>query len=181
MKVAFLDRDGVINVDFGYVHRWKQFVWVPGAIRAMKKLLAIGFEIIIITNQSGIARGFYTEEDFDKLMKKVKKELVSHNIKILDVFYCPHHIDGILKDYKIKCGCRKPKPGLINQAKKKYEIDLENSILIGDQESDVKAGKAAGINNCILVESCKYVNKEISGENVNFKGMLYAVNSFREL
>ena len=177
MKVAFLDRDGVLNVDFGYVHTWKKFIWVPGAIQAMQKLSNLDFKLIIITNQSGIARGFYTEKDFGELMKAVVNELLTYKIEILDFFYCPHHIDGILKRYKIKCECRKPKPGLIKQALAKYRIDLNNSILIGDQESDIIAGETAGVGKCILVDSCKKVLEKNSDEIINFKGILSAVKS----
>ena len=161
MKVAFLDRDGVLNVDFGYVHTREKFVWVPGAIQAMQKLSNLDFKLIIITNQSGIARGFYTEKNFGELMKAVIDDLLTYKVEILDFFYCPHHIDGILKRYKINCECRKPKPGLIKQALAKYSIDLKNSILIGDQETDIIAGKTAGVGKCLLVDSCKKVLKKI--------------------
>ena len=154
MKVAFLDRDGVLNVDYRYVHKWDDFVWVPGAIEGMKKLRDMDFSLIIVTNQSGIARGFYTEDDFLILMDEVKADLKRFGVSLLDVFFCPHHIEGKIDRFKIDCDCRKPRPGMLKKAIKKYGIDLNSSILIGDQDTDILAGNSAGIEKCFKVDSC---------------------------
>ena len=158
MKVAFLDRDGVLNIDYRYVHTWDSFVWVPGAIEALQRLRDMKFKLIVITNQSGIARGFYSENDFHILMEQIKLELQQYNVQILDVFFCPHHKDGNVIEYKTDCNCRKPKPGMILKAIKKYMVSLSESILVGDQETDIIAGKSAGINRCFKVDSCTAEN-----------------------
>ena len=155
MKVAFLDRDGVLNVDFGYVHNWDNFVWIPGSIEAMQKLQDHGFNIIIITNQAGIARGYYSEKDFHKLMKEMRSHLDKFNVKILDIFFCPHHIEGKTKKYRKNCSCRKPEPGMLLNAIEKYNINRNESIFIGDRESDIIAGRAAGIDQSIKVDSVR--------------------------
>jgi D-glycero-D-manno-heptose 1,7-bisphosphate phosphatase len=150
-KVLFLDRDGVINVDKGYVYKIEDIEFIDGIFDLCKTYQDKGYEIIIITNQAGIARGYYTEEDFIKLMDWMKKKFEKRGINILDVFYCPHH-----PDFTGECSCRKPKPGMILEAAKKYNIDLKSSVLIGDKISDIEAGKRAGISKLYLLNS-KYV------------------------
>jgi len=153
-KVLFLDRDGVINIDKGYVHKIEDFESIDGIFDLCKKAQEKGYEIIVITNQAGIARGYYTEEDFFKLTKWMRKEFEKRGISVLDVFYCPHH-----PDFTGECECRKPKPGMILKAVKKYNIDLDKSILVGDKLSDIEAGKRAGIENLFFLKS-KYVENE---------------------
>lgn len=152
MKVAFLDRDGVINVDRRYVHRIADFEYLPKVKAGMRLLLAHGFNIIIITNQSGIARGLYTQGDFETLTNWMLSDLKESGITLLDVFHCPHHIDGVVPGLSIQCSDRKPECGMILRAAAKYPINLKDSILIGDQWSDVVAGRRAGITQNYLVE-----------------------------
>lgn len=147
-RAVFLDRDGVINEDFGYVGRVEDFVFIDGVFEALKTLQQKGFLLIIITNQSGIGRGYYSEEDFLKLSEYMKKELKKVGVTITDIFYCPHHP-------KERCSCRKPKPQMILDAAKKYNIDLASSYLVGDKMSDIEAGKNAGIKNLILLDNAK--------------------------
>ena len=104
----FLDRDGVINKDLGYVHSFKYFEFLPGFINSLKRLSKFNIDIFIITNQSGIARGYFTEDDFNDFMLSVHKRLLNENILIKKTFYCPHHEDGVIKKYSVKCDCRKP-------------------------------------------------------------------------
>lgn len=153
MKVAFLDRDGVINIDTGYISSWKEFNYIPGTKRAMRKISDLGYEIIIITNQSGIARGIIELRDLKNMHIKLKEDLKSQNIKILDIFFCPHHKDGSIEKYSINCSCRKPLPGLFNNAIKKYDINLKKSFSVGDKTSDITAAKAAGIKINYLLTS----------------------------
>ncbi len=145
-KGLFLDRDGVINEDYGYVYRIKDFKFKDGIFELLK--LFKNYEIFIVTNQSGIARGFYTKEDFYKLMDWVKDELKKRGIDIVDVAFCPHH-----PDFTGVCSCRKPEPKMILDLAKKHQINLSNSIMIGDKESDIEASKRAGIKTNYLVKN----------------------------
>jgi len=146
IKTIFLDRDGVINKEVKYLHKIDNFVFIEGVFEACQHFLKQGFEIIIITNQSGIGRKFFHVNDYLILTNWMLSQFNENQIKILDVFYCPH-----LPNYN--CTCRKPKPGMLIQAMYEYNIDMENSWMIGDKEDDIKAANAAGIENTILVRS----------------------------
>lgn len=153
MKVAFLDRDGVINQEVNYLHEINKFEYTYKCIDGLKMLIKLGFRLIIITNQAGIAKGLFTERDYYSLTDWYLNDLKNNDIDILDVYHCPHHNEGIVKSLSIDCECRKPKPGMINSAIKKYDIDLSSSILIGDKISDIMAGINAGIKKQYLVKS----------------------------
>ena len=150
-KALFLDRDGIINIDYGYVYEISQFEFVDGifdlCLTAQKK----GYDIFIVTNQSGIARGYYNIEDFNQLTTWMLSQFDEQNIYIKDVYYCPHHPSKGSNEYKMECLCRKPAPGMLIRACEQYDIDLANSILIGDKLSDMEAAQNAGINKRILV------------------------------
>ena len=133
-KAAFLDRDGVINVDSGYVHKKEDVVFMPGIFRLCRLLSENGFRLVIITNQSGIARGLYSVKDFHKLTLWMKKQFAGKSLPAPDVYFCPHHPDEGKGTYKKDCDCRKPKPGMIFQARQQLDLDLANSLLIGDQK-----------------------------------------------
>ena len=170
MKVAFLDRDGVINEDIGYLHSWEQFTYKKLVKSALKTLIDSDYKLVIVTNQSGIARGFYTENDFMLLTKMMEEDLKNSGINLLDIFYCPHHQDGRIKKYKIKCNCRKPKPGLFFQAIEKYNIELLESVMFGDQESDMKASHAAGVQDRFIIGDQPTSKSTLaSGSFVNLK------------
>lgn len=153
MKCAFLDRDGVINFDYGYVGTWDAFDLLPNAIEGMRLLQDLGFSLIIVTNQSGIARGYYSENEFLKLTATLGEYLEGYGIFITRTYYCPHHPVAGKGKYRRYCECRKPKPGLIEQCSNEYDVDLKNSILIGDKISDCRAGKSAGVGRLFLIES----------------------------
>ena len=142
---VFLDRDGVINVDSGYVGDWDSFVFLPGVIEAMRALCDAGYALVIVTNQSGIGRGFYTEEDFHALTERMRNELSRHGVSIAGVYFCPHLPEAALPQYRKTCDCRKPKPGLIHRALEELDIDLTRSAMVGDKSSDMQAALAAGI------------------------------------
>ena len=174
MKVAFLDRDGLINEDIGYLHEWKHFKYNELVIPALLKLLNEDYQLILVTNQSGIARGYYTERDFNLLNSKMLENLKDHGVKLRDVFYCPHYVGGKVKKYSVDCSCRKPKPGLLIRAQEKYQIDLASSVLFGDRYSDLEAGKAAGISKNYLVNG----NAEFASDKRVFKNLLLATDHF---
>jgi len=146
MDVVFLDRDGVINKEVGYLHKVEDFEFINGVFDTCLNFQSSGYQIIIVTNQSGIARGYYGEKEFHQVNNWMLEQFQSHGIEILDVFFCPHSPDS-------DCNCRKPKPGMFNQAKNKYGIDMENSWMIGDKEADIQAANSAGILNTVLVKS----------------------------
>ncbi|MSN96115.1 D-glycero-beta-D-manno-heptose 1,7-bisphosphate 7-phosphatase [Campylobacter sp. FMV-PI01] len=143
-RAIFLDRDGVINEDFGYVYEISKFKFKDGIFETLKELQNLGFLLIIITNQSGISRGYYTKKDFEKLTNFMLDEFLKNSVVINRVYFCPH-IDNE------KCSCRKPNPGMILKAKDDFDLDLKNSFLIGDKVSDMQAGKNAGIKNLFLL------------------------------
>jgi len=177
-KAVFLDRDGVINEDKGYVHKIKDFFIYPEVFPALRKLQESGFKLIVITNQSGIAVGYYTEEDFHNITKYMLNLLEKEDIKIEKVYYCPHHPEGIIPELKMKCNCRKPESGMIKQAIKEFDIDPSNSFLIGDKETDIMAGHKEGIKSILVKtgQGMKYV-KDTKADFVA-KNILDAVENF---
>ncbi|MEP3196755.1 MAG: HAD family hydrolase [Lentilitoribacter sp.] len=148
-KCLFLDRDGVINQDFGYVNRIEDFDFVEGIFDLVLEANLKLFKVIIITNQAGIGRGYYTEFDFKKLTNWMQDEFEKRKCIIDDVYYCPHHpIHGIGK-YLKDCPCRKPAPGMILKAQLEHNISLKHSVLIGDKQTDIEAGSRAGIGTSV--------------------------------
>lgn len=135
-KAIFLDRDGTINVEKHYLYRIEDFEFMPGSIDALKKLQEAGFMLIIITNQSGIARGYYSEEDFNKLNSWMLNYLESKGVKITAVYYCPHLPEAKIMRYRKSCQCRKPLLGMFEKAVSDYNIDLSQSFAIGDKMRD---------------------------------------------
>ena len=146
MKVIFLDRDGVINQEVDYLYKCKDFKFIDGVFEVCKHFQSLGYKLIVVTNQSGIARGYYQEEDFHILTKWMLAQFDNRDIDILDVFFCPH-------GPKSTCKCRKPQPGMLLEARDKYDINMEYSWIIGDKEADIAAANFAGVNNTILVKS----------------------------
>ena len=152
-KVLFLDRDGVINKDVSYLYKIADLQWVDGAKEALKLAHDAGYELIVVTNQSGVARGYYKETDVQILHDFMGNELFKAGAPILHFYYCPHHKDGTIKRYAIDCNCRKPKPGMLLQAIKDFDVDVEHSFLIGDSQCDVDAAETAGVKGYLFTES----------------------------
>ena len=144
-KALFLDRDGVINKNFGYVFSKKNFVWLKNVKKAIKFAYKKKYLIIVITNQSGIARGFFSENDVNTLHKEINKQLKITNCKIHDFFYCPYHPKHGNKKYKKNSYLRKPNPGMIFGAVKKWNIDLNKSFMLGDKKTDMVTAKRANL------------------------------------
>ena len=144
-KALFLDRDGVINKNFGYVFSMKNFVWLKNVKKAIKFACIKKYLIIVVTNQSGIARGYCSENDVKKLHNEINKELKIINCKIHDFFYCPYHPKYGNKKYKKNSFLRKPNPGMIFKAVSKWNIDLNKSLMIGDKKNDLIAAKRSNL------------------------------------
>ena len=154
MKVLFLHRDGVINKDYGYVHEIGNFEFMDGIFDLCDAFVKNGFRIIVVTNQSGIARGYFNMNDFKNITNWMVATFQTKGIDILDIFYCPHGPDE-------NCNCRKPKSQLFLEAVKKYKIDTRKSWMIGDKESDIVASSNAGILNTVFLSN-DYQNTESS-------------------
>ncbi len=144
-RALFLDRDGVINVEENYLYKIEEFKFIDGIFDLCKYYQDLGYVIIVVTNQSGIARNFYTENDFNTLTSWMIKEFKKNGVKISHVYFCPHY-----SEISGSCSCRKPEPGMLLQAAKEFNIDLKNSILVGDKERDIEAALNAGLQETYL-------------------------------
>jgi D-glycero-D-manno-heptose 1,7-bisphosphate phosphatase len=159
-RALFLDRDGVINKEVGYLSRIEDFEFIDGVVEACRWFKEAGYLLIVITNQAGIARGYYTEEDFHTLNRWMLEQFQQSGILIDEVYFSPFHPLHGLGRYKKDSLCRKPNPGLIWKAQSEYDIDLSSSILVGDKESDIEAGMAAQVGTCVLVRSGCPINEQ---------------------
>jgi D-glycero-D-manno-heptose 1,7-bisphosphate phosphatase len=142
---AFLDRDGVLNEDVGWVHRPEQFIWVEGAIEAVRLLNDSGYLVFVVTNQGGIARGFYRPEDVESLHEWMASELARARARVDAFYYCPHHPSEGHAPWVTVCECRKPEPGMLRRAMREFPVDPALSFMIGDRETDLQAAAAAGV------------------------------------
>lgn len=149
-KAVFLDRDGTIIVHEPYLSSPDQLRLLPNAVEGIRLFKQYGYLVIIITNQSGIARGLFDEERLMYIHKKLMNILEKEGIVIDDVYYCPHYREGVIERYRVDCDCRKPKPKMLLDAAKQHHIDLNQSLMIGDSDTDMLAGKNAGCR-CVLI------------------------------
>lgn len=162
LKALFLDRDGVINHDYDYVHKKEDFHFVEGIFELVHKAKTKNYLVIIITNQAGIGRGLYSEDDFNNLMDWVKNKFIENHASIDDTYFCPYHAIHGIGSYKKDSYMRKPNPGMIFKAAEKHNIDLKHSIMIGDNTSDIKAGHNAGVGTNILFNENKVIENVIN-------------------
>ena len=148
---VFLDRDGTINVDKHYLHKIEDFEFLPGALEAIKSLKNAGYLIIVVSNQSGIARGYFDEAAVDRLHEHIQQELKRYGTAIDAFYYCPHHPDKGRGEYKVACDCRKGAAGMLLQAAEEHNIDLGNSFMVGDKLADIEAGAKAGCTSILVL------------------------------
>lgn len=150
-KALFLDRDGVININHGYVHTAAQTDWVTGIFELCEAARQAGYILVVVTNQAGIARGYYSESQFLQYTRWMHAEFTARGVPLAATWYCPHHPQGTLAHYRIECGCRKPRPAMILAAAHALNINLNASLLVGDKPSDIAAAIAAGIGRSVLL------------------------------
>ncbi|WPC73339.1 D-glycero-beta-D-manno-heptose 1,7-bisphosphate 7-phosphatase [Vibrio porteresiae] len=157
---VFLDRDGVINVDHGYVHDEHDFEFIEGVFEATKKLQQMGYLLVLVTNQAGIARGIYSEDRFLSLTQWMDWNFEDNGVEFDGIYYCPHHPEHGIGEYKQDCDCRKPKPGMFISARDYLKIDMAKSVMVGDKAEDLMAAEAAGVGTKILVRTGKPVTEQ---------------------
>lgn len=158
-KAIFLDRDGTINIDHGYVHQIDDFQFIEGSIEALKKLKQMGYLLVLVTNQSGIARGYFSEDQFLQLTEWMDWSLADRGVDLDGIYYCPHHPEG-KGEFAQDCDCRKPKSGMLLDAIKTLKINTALSVMVGDKIEDVLAGKGADIGTTVLVKTGKPITDE---------------------
>jgi len=146
----FLDRDGVINVDHAYVHRVEDFQFIDGIFDLVRHARGANCRVFVVTNQAGIARGYYTEDDFHRLSAWMCERFDAERAPIDKVYYCPYHAEHGIGRYKVDSPLRKPQPGMILQAASEFGVDLARSVLVGDMDTDIQAGRAAGLAHSLL-------------------------------
>lgn len=158
-KAIFLDRDGTLNIDHGYVHEIDQFQFIEGSIEALQALKKMGYLLVLVTNQSGIARGYFSEEQFLQLTEWFDWSLADRGVDFDGIYYCPHHPEG-KGEYRQDCDCRKPKGGMLLQGIEELNIDPAQSFMVGDKVEDLQAGAAAKVRYKILVKTGKPITEE---------------------
>ncbi len=158
-KAIFLDRDGTLNIDHGYVHQIDDFQFIDGAIEALLQLKKMGYLLVLVTNQSGIARGYFTEQQFLRLTEWFDWSLADRGVDFDGIYYCPHHPEGI-GEYREDCDCRKPKSGMLLQGINELNIDPNQSFMVGDKFEDLLAGKNANVKYKVLVRTGKSITEE---------------------
>lgn len=147
---VFLDRDGTINVEAGYIHELQNLNLIPGAAEAIRGLNQLGVPVILVTNQSGPARGYYPESWIHELHKRLVRLLADEGACLDALYYCPHLPEGSVPEYTQNCDCRKPEPGMLLQAAREHDLDLSRSYMIGDKATDVEVGENAGTRTILL-------------------------------
>ncbi|CAK9884039.1 MAG: D-glycero-beta-D-manno-heptose-1,7-bisphosphate 7-phosphatase [Candidatus Erwinia impunctatus] len=160
VPAIFLDRDGTINIDHGYVHEIDNFDFIDGVIDTLRELKTQGFALVLVTNQSGIARGLFSENTFLQLTEWMDWSLADRGVDLDGIYFCPHHPQASEQAYRQQCDCRKPQPGMLLTAQQELGIDMAASYMVGDKIEDIQAGVAAGVGHTILVRTGKAITVE---------------------
>ncbi len=171
-KALFLDRDGVINEEKDYLYKREDVEFVDGIFELCRHYQFLGYIVIVVTNQSGIARGYYTESDFSKLSEWMIEKFLDEHVIVQNIYHCPHH-----PDISGECRCRKPNAGMLLDAKRDFDIDLENSIIIGDKERDIEAGLSAGLKETYLFDESKTITSSKATKIVSKLEDIYNAHS----
>lgn len=183
INAAFLDRDGTINVDKGYISSPHDIELIPGAARAVKLLNAAGYAVFGVSNQSGVARGFYGIDEVLAVNRRVLELLAAEGALVKEIFHCPHHPRGAVAEYSIVCGCRKPMPGMVEAARQKYDFAIAEAIVIGDKICDVELGRNIGARTALVAtgfgteQKKKIEGGEAPGPDVFAPNLLEAVTA----
>ena len=157
-RALFLDRDGVINEEIHYLHKPEQVHFVPGVFSLCHHAQKLGYKLIVVTNQAGIARGYYTEEDFHALTRWMEAAFAREGVPLDRTYFCPHHPEHGVGAYRHECPDRKPNPGMLLHAAQDFSLDLARSVFIGDRCTDMAAGQAAGVGTLLLLEGVERGN-----------------------
>lgn len=152
-RAVLLDRDGVVNVNHGYVHSAAETEWIDGIFGLARAARSAGYALVVVTNQAGIGRGYYTSGEFLAYTRWVHGEFAAKGAPLLATYYCPHHPTEGVGAFRTECECRKPRPGMLLKAAAQWNIDLGSSLLVGDHLSDIAAAEAAGVGLAVLVRS----------------------------
>lgn len=147
---VFLDRDGTLNKEVNYLHKIENFEWVPGAPQAVKRLNELGGPVLVVTNQSGVARGYYTEEDVDRLHAWMNEALAEIGATVDAFYYCPYHPDGAVEEYRERSHCRKPNAGMFEEAMAEWDVDPARSYVVGDKATDLLPGNELGMTTLLV-------------------------------
>jgi D-glycero-D-manno-heptose 1,7-bisphosphate phosphatase len=150
-RALFLDRDGVVNVEVGYLHRIEDVRFVPGIFSLCRTAMRLGYRLVVVTNQAGIARGFYTEADFEALMEWMRRELWAEGVELDAVYYCPYHPEHGVGEYRREHEDRKPGTGMLRRAVREFGVSLADSVMVGDRCSDIAAANGAGLRQAFLI------------------------------
>lgn len=171
-KAVFLDRDGTVNIEKNYLFKAADFIFIKGTVEAINIFHDLGYKVIVISNQAGVARGYYSENDVKELHHFIDAELKKGDEYIDGYYYCPHHPEGVIVKYAGECKCRKPKTGMIEQAAADFDINLKESIIVGDKEIDILTGKNAGIKLSVLVRSGYPIDEANTAADAVFDDLL---------
>lgn len=161
-RALFLDRDGVININHGYVHTPERTDWVPGIFDLARAARGAGYVLVVVTNQAGIARGYYTRAEFETYTRWMHARFEREGAPLLATYYCPHHPEAGIGELKVDCGCRKPAPGMLLRAIAEYRLDPSASVLVGDSGSDLQAAAAAGVGRAFLLDGVEMPAQRIA-------------------
>lgn len=172
-KAIFLDRDGTLNLEKHYLYKIEDFEWLPGVIEALRLLQDAGYLLIVVTNQSGIGRGYYTEEEYLELERWMRQALQKQGIRLTAVYHCPHLPDAQVEEYRKDCMCRKPKLGLFRQAMADWDIDVDGSYAIGDKIRDCALCAKTGCQGFLIAENeCPEIIQQV--KEGRYRGVRYA-------